>query len=79
MSEDYKPDLPSPQNVELFNQAYMKSREDLTPEEFRAIIACYGWLDNDERAKFEITRNDLTPEEIASYDKALLLNVYWPQ
>ena len=68
---------PSPESIDLFNQAYSKEKADLTPEEFRAIIACYGWLDNDERKKFDIKLSDLTPEEIANYVHLTLLDVYF--
>jgi hypothetical protein len=68
---------PAPESVELFNQSYKKNREDLTPEEFRAIVACYGWLSDDERAKFNIKLSDLTDDEKNNYQKLHLLDIYF--
>jgi len=70
---------PSQENQNLFWTAATKERADLTPEEFRAIVACYGWLDNDERAKFGIKRSDLTDAEIKNYNGLKLLDSYFPE
>ncbi len=68
---------PSPESVTLFNGAVHKAKEDLTPEEFRSIVACYGWLNDDEKKKFNIKRSDLLQDEIDNYIHLTLLDVYF--
>lgn len=70
---------PSQKSAELFKEAHKKQREDLTEEELRAIITCYGWLDDDERKKFAISRADLNEVELQNYRKILLLDIYFPE
>lgn len=70
---------PSAECVELFNAAAVKTREELTPDEFRAIVACYGWLSDDEKQKFNIQRSDLTADEVANYVGLQLIDVYFKE
>jgi len=70
---------PSQENQHLFWTAVTKDRADLTPEEFRAIVACFGWMDDDERTRFAIKRADLTDAEIQNYAALHLLNTYFPE
>ena len=70
---------PSPASANLFWAAAEKTREELTPDEFRAVVVCFGWLNNDERAKFGIKRSDLTADEIANYSELKLLDSYFPE
>jgi hypothetical protein len=70
---------PSKDHADLFWPASAKTREELTPNEFRAVVACFGWLDNDERKKFAIKRADLLPHEIQNYSELKLLESYFPE
>jgi len=70
---------PSADAADLFQTACRKRREDLTEEELRAVIACYGWLSDDERVAFGIRRADLTAAEIAGYASLQLLDAYFPE
>jgi hypothetical protein len=70
---------PTAEAAALFQTACRKRREDLTEIELRAVIACYGFLSDDERAAFRIRRADLTPEEIAGYASLQLLDDYFPE
>ena len=70
---------PSNESVDLFNAASKKNRDELSPEELRAIIACFGWLDNDERAKFGIKRVELTDDEVGNYTSLHLIDLYFPE
>ena len=69
---------PSPQSVELFQVAVGKDPATVTPDEFRALVACYGWMDESERAKFRITRAQLTEAEIENYTALGLIDIYFP-
>ena len=70
---------PSPESIELFNAAVLKDAENITPEDLRALIACFGWMDDSERAKFSIKRDQLTQDEIDNYQSLQLLSIYFPE
>lgn len=62
------------------NTALSKHPDELTKEDKAIIIARIGYLSDEERVVFKdhITRNDLSPKELARYSSLGLLDRYFP-
>ena len=69
---------PSFELAAIFDLAVAKPASEVTPDDLRVLIACYGWMDGGERARFAIGRDQLTQAESDNYMQLGLLDVYFP-